>query len=557
MSDLWTPFSASFAERGKDSIAKSKMGNKFGTWAGRDLHYLNLPGGATLSFDLSRLTLQDYRQMLDHYQVSASVSMLTFMMHGLDWHITGGTSKQRELIENNLRERWTQLVRGMSQAYPFGFSPMVIDYENDSDAGAVLIDRFKDLVPEDCAVNWKTVEGYAPPGHARPKFFEYDGIVQHGSGGYPIPPENTLWYPLLMQNGDYYGRKLLKPAFPSWFFSILMHLFSNRYFERFGEPVPIGRADFEDEVQAADGSYISGRQAMENIIHNLRNRAVVVLPSDRVPVGDGSKTEYAYDLEYLESQMRGADFERYMTRLDEEISLSIFTPLLMLRTADVGSYNLGVTHAQVYLWMLNALAGDMKEYIDQYVVKRLARLNFGKQANDLRWTPRPLGKDNVETIRAIITQLLSADKVKLDVNELSDMLGMTVTEVKELSQPQQVPGDPNQPPQLDTRVGRPERANSPRPAVAGPANTQPARRQIANRIASQLNRARKNGNTFQPTLGHRRQLAEALGVDPDDLNSMYGKVEPWLAEVGALGLPVEKVIEMLDRVLEGELANLQ
>jgi hypothetical protein len=52
--------------------------------------------------------------------------------------------------------------------------------------------------------------------------------------------------------------------------------------------------------------------------------------------------------------MRGADFERYMTRLDEEMSIGLFTPILLLRTADVGSYNLGQGHMQIYLWMLNA-----------------------------------------------------------------------------------------------------------------------------------------------------------------------------------------------------------
>jgi hypothetical protein len=51
-----------------------------------------------------------------------------------------------------------------------------------------------------------------------------------------------------MQNGDYYGKKLLRPAFTSWFFSMLVHLFANRYYERFGEPTPVGRAPFDDEI---------------------------------------------------------------------------------------------------------------------------------------------------------------------------------------------------------------------------------------------------------------------------------------------------------------------
>ena len=63
---------------------------------------------------------------------------------------------------------------------------------------------------------------------------------------------NSLWYPLLMENGDYKGRQLLRTAFQPWFFSTLIHLYQNKYFERFGEPVPIGRAPYNDKVTMND-----------------------------------------------------------------------------------------------------------------------------------------------------------------------------------------------------------------------------------------------------------------------------------------------------------------
>ena len=118
-----------------------------------------------------------------------------------------------------------------------------------------IIDKFKDLPPEVCSVNWKSVDGWVPPNEpwrVPPKIKIYDGFKQFhygrtlgesgagGTGSWPIPVDNTLWYPLMMENGDFYGRKLLRPAFPAWFFSNLMHLFSNRYYERFGEPTPSG-----------------------------------------------------------------------------------------------------------------------------------------------------------------------------------------------------------------------------------------------------------------------------------------------------------------------------
>ena len=154
------------------------------------------------------------------------------------------------------------------------------------------------------------------------------GIHRH------VPPENCFWYALLMESGDHYGRKLLKPAFPSWFFSQIIHLYVNRYFERFGEPIPVGRAPFDAEIDDGSGGTISGKAAMENVLEGIRNRAIVTLPSDRTNNPQGGKTDYEFTIEYLESQMRGADFERYLQRLDEEMSLGIFTPVLLYRTAD-------------------------------------------------------------------------------------------------------------------------------------------------------------------------------------------------------------------------------
>jgi hypothetical protein len=56
-----------------------KMGSAFGDWAGRDIQFMRLPGGDTIMFDLSKLTLDDFRTMRDHYQVNVSLAVLSFM----------------------------------------------------------------------------------------------------------------------------------------------------------------------------------------------------------------------------------------------------------------------------------------------------------------------------------------------------------------------------------------------------------------------------------------------------------------------------------------------
>lgn len=532
-----------------------KTGPSFGAWAGHDKSFLQFPGGQALQFNLDRLTLADFRSMKDHYQINASLTVLAFMIHQLDWHIECSDKKIATAIEEILRVMWTRLVRSMSQAHWAGFSPTAIEYENDLQNERVVISKFKDLLPEECRVKWKEVDG-AVVNNQQKKLKIFDGMTQWGWGD--IPVENTLWYPLLMENGDYYGRKILRSAFPAWYFSILIHLFANRYYERFGEPLPIGRAPFDDDVEF-NGETINGKEAMERILTNLRNRSVVTLPSNVQPLSHAStKAIYDYDIEYLESQMRGADFERYLDRLDEEMSLALFTPLLILKTADVGSYNLGVGHMQMYLIMLNALAGDMKEYIDRYVIERLKAYNFSPNAPRAEIVFRRLGRDNAETIRGVITELIRNDRVKPDLDELGQALGLSLTEIRQIQE------DPNDPAATDPRLGRPNRSQT------GKGLDQPraTARQIAARARSQVEKAwRENrfGKNFNLDLGHQQRFTGALESEgfenpAETTTEFFRIINRWLRDAIDIGPeqyggPAD-FMAMFDRVLDNEIDRL-
>ncbi|ATW61105.1 portal protein [Gordonia phage Anamika] len=329
---------------GRPKNPKPVVGDAFADWGGMSRDFIHLPGGGVIGFDTSKLGIKDFRRMREHYQIGSSLHVLTFMLHQLDWRVECDDPKVAAWCTVNLEAIWTRLVRAMSTAFAFGFSANAVEWENDSNEGKLRLNKIKDLVPEECEVSWKYVDSAIKPNGnvAAPKVPIFDGISKRGTS-YKIPVENSLWYPLLMENGDYRGRQLLRAAFQPWFFSTLIHLYQNKYFERFGEPVPIGRAPYNDKV-TKDGKTVYGYDLMATILSNIRSRSAVVLPNSRSKEGMNDQPEYDYQVEYLEAQMRGADFERYLTRLDEEMSLALFTPLLLLRTADAGGFNQGVAH---------------------------------------------------------------------------------------------------------------------------------------------------------------------------------------------------------------------
>lgn len=558
------------------------LGPAFGQWADRDTAYNQMPGGAVLQFNLDHLTLADYRTMRHHPQLNACLSVLTFMIHQIDWHLECPEDpKMAQELEDDLRPMWTRLVRALSQAFWAGYSPIAVELENDISGRRVVISKFKDLIPEDCSVNWAEVPGsYVPPSDqmtpqqeglenlgnlpnnrqtVRPTFKVFDGINQVGLP-YTIPAENSLWYPLLMENGNYYGRKLLKAAFTPWYFSTLMHLFANRYFERYGEPTPIGRAPFDEDFIMPDGTAISGKAAMEDILMNLRNRSVVVLPNDIIQGSrvSGDKTAFEYSVEYLDSQMKGADFERYMSRLDEEMSLALFTPLLLLRNTDVGSHNLGVQHTQTWLWTLNALAGDMGEYITRYVVQRLKAYNYSPKAPMVRWVPRKMGKESVETMRAVVKSLIDSNRVRPDIEELGTSIGLTLEEVEV------VMSDTDTPAPRSTK-GDDERESSEGPRGVG--EPRATGREISARVRTQVSKAfRSNafGSGFKPDLGYRKRFIQSLITEgsPADraesiANDFYSRTERWLEDAVSIGQDAYSgpadFMAVFDRLIDSEI----
>lgn len=523
------------------------IGDTIGQWAGQELMRLTLPGGTVLQFDLDKLTMEDFRQMRNNYQLSASLNVLTFMMHQLDWEIECDDQDIADAIETNMRDRWTRLIRALSQSFWAGYSPTCIVYQNNPQSGFLEVAKFKDLVPEQARVNWLETDGVVLPSPSEgllisdqntipPKILSFNGIKHfpqtgawgdggHGPwmGGYGttgqavvIPAENSLWYSLLMENGDYYGRKLLKPAFPAYYFSQLIHLFSNRYYERYGEPTPVGRANFDDEVLLSDETTVNGKKAMETMLLSLRNRSVLVLPSDRDP----DTKEYEYDIQYLQSEMRGADFERYLSRLDEEMSLALFTPILLFRTADVGSYNLGNIHQQVFQQMLNSIAGDMQEYIDNYVVDRLRVFNFGENSPKARWKFRMLGKGDMQTYQLMLQQLVAGNQATPNLEELSVAVGITMEKVEQITAP--VP--------------------TPAPAVAK-TTAQRALRETINEAIERMGREIHNswGSKINMKLGYRNRFHDELrhlGYDPeeakDETTAFYTRINGAASELGGM-----------------------
>jgi hypothetical protein len=276
------------------------------------------------------------------------------------------------------------------------------------------------------------------------------------------------------------------------------------------------------------------------LLSNLRSRGVVTLPNQRTQISD-SQSVYDYEIEYLESQMRGADFERYMTRLDEEMSLGLFTPILLMRTADVGSYNLGVGHMQMYLWMMNAINGDRKGYIDKYILSRMVDFNFSEKAPRAKIIFRKLGNSDAALLTAVVNQMMTSGKMEPDIVELGQMAGMTFKEVKQTLQSDSGGGDGGDG-GTDPATGagqRGTRGTGDPKSGENLAHSRATVTEIIDRVTPQVENAFREGRftkDLRISMGFKRKMVDSLAADgysnaSDRTDSLYRRMDVWLEDM--------------------------
>lgn len=396
---------------------KNKMsvviGKESGLVGGNSVAYpLSLPDGTKYRTD--NISITTYRKMKDNYQISACLNAIAFMMQRLDWYVDKdeSTPEITSFIEKSIDNIWTQLIRGSIKAVWAGYSPMtkVFDFDNNY----ITIKKVRELAPETCTIKTDKKGNFNG-------FYQYKGQQAEEY----ISHKYAFWYAYQMEDGDLYGRSMLKAAYKPWYYQELIHLFANRYYERFGEPVVKGSAPNET-IEDKDGTKRDAMATVQSLGESLKSHSVVTLPSET-----DEKGKLLYDLEYLESQMRGVDFDTYLKRLDMEMARAIFIPDLMFGSGRVGSYELGREQKATFITGLMGIADDLFGYFQNYIIRQLVDINFGENAKAPKLRYMPFSKVNEDTYAQIVQALVNRGRVFPDIKTLGKKLGLTLEEIEE------------------------------------------------------------------------------------------------------------------------------
>lgn len=392
---------------------------------------LSLPDGTKYRSD--KIAIATYRKMRDNYQISACLNVIAFMLQKLDWYIDAdeSTDEIKKVVETSITNVWTQLMRGITKAVWSGYSPMTKVFS--LDGKYIVLKKIRDLAPETC--NIKTDKKGNFDG-----FFQYKGQQSQEE----IDPKYAFWYAFQMEDGDLYGNSMLKSAYKPWYYQELVHLFANRYYERFGEPVVKGIAPNEI-IEDKNGTKREAMATIQSLGESLKSNSVITIPSEY-----DDKGNLLYDIKYLESQMRGVDFDTYLKRLDMEMARAIFIPDLMFGSGRVGSYELGREQKATFIAGLMGIADDIFGYIQNYIVRQIVDLNFGENSVAPKLRYMPLSIVNQDTYATIVQSLINRGRVFVDLKELGEKMGLTLEEVHEqaVANPFTPGGNPGNPPEV-------------------------------------------------------------------------------------------------------------
>lgn len=363
------------------------------------------------TYNADNISAETYQKISKHYQVASALAVISYSIQQIDWFINAENATVKKVLTRSMERIWNRLIRSISKSFIYGYSPnvKVFTLEKIDGVDYVVYKKIKDLSPADCTVKVD-------------KWGNFDGFI-YKKGTFvlekAVPSDMCFWYANDMENGNLYGKSMLKNVYKSWWFSEKIHTFSNRYYERFGEPLVVGRAPTAAKVKDSSGKVQSAQELMNSVIGAIRSHSSVQLPSDR----HVETKEYNYDLQYLESQMRGFDFENYLARLDMEIARGLFLPELVFGGSKGGSYALGSAQIQTFYTNLMGIMDNIVDYVNLYLLPQLIEYNFQK-SKTASFTYQPLSVDQKKNINDMIQTLIKVGKVMPDIKQMEERSGV-------------------------------------------------------------------------------------------------------------------------------------
>lgn len=401
-------------------------------------------GDFVRQYSPTQLTISNLKKMETEGQVALGIAAYQAPVIGSLGEVPEVRSDDPEVksfVTSMLRKTWRSVVRSSVEGMSYGFQaheklfersdfswgwPTVEDgeevWKERTIEKAWVLKRFKDLDPASGIQVWvdKDTESFA--GFTVGKKMDMEELV---------PAEKAFFYTSRKRWGNLYGRARLVPAYEPWYEFNAIKWFSNRYYERFGEPGIVVKHDPNPvmDMNATREEY-SGEYAIA-AAEAYKGTGIVALPTQF----DERTEKELYDFKLLTDDKRG---DTWVRRMDFDLKRILRALLVPERTltqdAATGSYGMAQSHLDFFLQMEQEEVESIVEHQNLYVVPQIVDLNLGKNAAEAYIVaPKVTGVDLELMGRLLETIMKDEPSARdfLDINEMLLKLAVPTKEVEE------------------------------------------------------------------------------------------------------------------------------
>lgn len=294
-------------------------------------------------------------------------------------------------VFKNMKHSFDETLDQMLSAVPFGFSVTEPVYEKIREGkfkGKIGLKKAKVLNPS--TVKFKMND-----------YGDLIDVVQEiGDKKINIPIEKIIHFTHDAEFGSPYGNSALHAIHKHWYIKDQMYKFANMAYERNGSPLLVGTVKNKNEV---------GK--MRRILDSILSRTgVAISGTDDIKVLDTTKT---------------MDFVNYINHHNTMILRGLMIPSLMLGNegSGSGSYALGQSHFDLFLFRLQSIQRDLEKVINEKIIKRLIDINFGKQDVYPELQFKPLMDKDRDQLSDIFFKLVNAQIIEPTEEWIRDQMG--------------------------------------------------------------------------------------------------------------------------------------
>jgi hypothetical protein len=197
----------------------------------------------------------------------------------------------------------------------------------------------------------------------------------------PIPVDRLVAYVHDREGGNWLGQSILRPAYKNWLIKDRLLRVQAQTIERNGMGIPLYKG--QEEASAEDLS-----------------KGLAMATSWRSGEAAGSAVPFGADLVLRGVEGRLPDANPAIRYHDEQVARAVLAHFLNLGT-QTGSWALGATFADFFVFSLQTLAQQIADVTTQHVIEDIVDVNFGPEEPAPRLVFDEIGSQQAATAQAL------------------------------------------------------------------------------------------------------------------------------------------------------------